>query len=213
MSNQFNFQIDNDEWMPIYFELENINTESRVRNVELPETSVVHHPQKPQYRKFENFTSGAGHSFFKDTDLSTATPRSNDGDGHRDHLITVPSQTLKMINARSFSFREEILQEWEGRVVEITKTDFTANLINLTSGEREEQEKVSLPISELAEDDLRRMAIGSIFRWIIGYRYRPSGSKERTSRIILRRLPVWTKSEIKSAEEKARNVVESLAWD
>ena len=108
--------------------------------------------------------------------------------------------------------REVILQEWEGQVQEVLARTFTARLVDLTSKESEETEEVDLPLDDLSESDKASIAPGSIFRWIIGHRYR-DGEKERFTRVIVRRLPIWTAQEIRAADEEAESLHKSLFGD
>ncbi len=102
------------------------------------------------------------------------------------------------------------LQEWEGYVVEIGDEEFVARLIDLTAGHSHETEEADIPLAELSEDDIRRMKVGSIFRWVIGYERSPGGSKKRVSRIVFRDLPKVTESDLRRAREWARDMAKWL---
>ena len=54
-------------------------------------------------------------------------------------------------------------QEWEGYVVAINGTEFTARLVDLTAGSSYEEEEAEIPLEEVSEADTQRMQIGSIF--------------------------------------------------
>ena len=81
------------------------------------------------------------------------------------------------------------LQEWEGYVLEVGDTDFIARLVDMTAGASHEGEEAVIPRTELSEGEDAKMSAGSVFRWVIGYRWSPEGTKERVSRIVLRDLP------------------------
>ncbi len=104
-----------------------------------------------------------------------------------------------------------LLQEWEGYVIEIGEDDFTVRLLDLTAGSSHEEEEAVIPLSEISEDDLKRLCLGSIFRWVIGYERSASGTKQRVSRIVFRELPVVTKQDIAEGEEWARRVAQLWA--
>ena len=104
-----------------------------------------------------------------------------------------------------------LLQEWEGHVTEIGEDDFTVRLLDLTAGSSHEEEEAVIPLSEISEDDLKRLCLGSIFRWVIGYERSASGTKQRVSRIVFRELPVVTKQNIAEAEERARKTAQLWA--
>jgi hypothetical protein len=105
--------------------------------------------------------------------------------------------------------REEVLQEWEGQVQEVGERVFSARLVDLTAGEKEETEESDLPIDDLVEADRGLLVPGAVFRWIIGYRW-SNGEKERFTRVVIRRLPIWTEQEIKAADREAAELHRAL---
>lgn len=106
--------------------------------------------------------------------------------------------------------REVKLQEWEGQVQEVGSNYFSARLVDLTAGENEETEEAELPLDDLIESDRALLVPGAVFRWIIGYRYM-YGQKERFTRVVIRRLPMWTEQEIRSADRAAADLYEALS--
>ena len=126
-----------------------------------------------------------------------------------DAIINFPdlAQVPRTVPQASF----HLLQEWEGHVTEIGEDDFTVRLLDLTAGSSHEEEEAVIPLSEISEDDLKRLHLGSIFRWVIGYERSASGTKQRVSRIVFRELPVVTKQDIAEAEERARKTAQSWA--
>lgn len=104
-----------------------------------------------------------------------------------------------------------LLQEWEGYVIEIGEDDLTVRLLDLTAGSSHEEEEAVIPLSEISEDDLKRLRLGSIFRWVIGYERSASGTKRRVSQLGFRDLPVMTKQDIAEGEEWARRVAQLWA--
>src|SRR5208337_3395205 len=105
--------------------------------------------------------------------------------------------------------REVVLQEWEGQVQEVGERVFSARLVDLTQDSKEETEETDLPIEDLGEADRGLVIPGAIFRWIIGYRW-TNGEKERFTRVVIRRLPIWTEQEIKSADQEAAELHNAL---
>lgn len=106
--------------------------------------------------------------------------------------------------------REVKLQEWEGQVQEVGSHYFSARLVDLTADEKEETEEVELPLDDLIESDRALLVPGAVFRWIIGYRYM-YGQKERFTRVVIRRLPMWTEQEISAADREAADLYEALS--
>ncbi len=124
-------------------------------------------------------------------------------------VIALPDLAQDSPTLPQVSFHQ--LQEWDGYVIEIGEDDFTVRLLDLTAGSSHEEEEAVIPLSEISEDDRKRMRLGSIFRWVIGYERSASGSKQRVSRIVFRELPVVTKQDIAEGEEWARKVAQSWA--
>jgi hypothetical protein len=99
------------------------------------------------------------------------------------------------------------LQEWEGFVVSVSKDTFTARLTDLTNPSSMDSEEADIPLNDLDDADQSRIAEGAIFRWVIGYRRSKGGTRERSSRIVLRHLPCWTKREL----DKNRQI--AIEWE
>jgi len=95
------------------------------------------------------------------------------------------------------------IQEWEGYVTAITPTHMIANLVELTPGSDRATLEAEIPLEELSEFDVEKVAVGSVFRWAIGYQRSPSGTKMRGSQIIFRDLPQLTRRELQEAEIEA----------
>ncbi len=124
-------------------------------------------------------------------------------------IIDLPDPTKVSRTVPQASFHP--LQEWEGYVIEMGRDDFTARLLDLTAGSSQEEEEAVFPLAEISEDDLKRLRLGSIFRWVIGYERSASGTKRRVSQIVFRDLPVVTKQDIAEAEERARKTAQLWA--
>jgi hypothetical protein len=125
-----------------------------------------------------------------------------------DKEITSLFPVIPKIRSRITTFTP--LQEWEGYVLEIGKETFTARLIDLTTDSKQEEEEADFHILDLSDTDKQLLQVGAIFRWAIGYRRTNSGSKERVSSIVFRRLPAWTDREIKENQKKAKKLSATL---
>ena len=101
-------------------------------------------------------------------------------------------------------------QEWEGHVVAINETDFTARLVDLTAGGTYEEEEAEIPLEEISDSDAARLKIGSIFRWVIGFKRSALGQKERTSLIVFRDLPAMSRSDEQSGKAWAARIREAF---
>lgn len=79
------------------------------------------------------------------------------------------------------------LQEWEGVITEVRDNVILANLIDITRNGTTFDETAEIPIEEVSDDDRAHVVRGAIFRWVIGYARKPSGTKMRGSIIYFRR--------------------------
>lgn len=104
------------------------------------------------------------------------------------------------------------LQEWEGVVLEIHGDVFTAHLNDITCKDNP-PEMGNFIVEDIRKDDLKLMREGAVFRWIIGYEIKKSGNKRRSSQLVFRRLPLWSKREIDEADREAQQLMESIPWE
>ncbi len=104
------------------------------------------------------------------------------------------------------------LQEWEGYVQSVSDNEFTASLFDITNKRETEDEEADFSIDDLTEDDKKLLKPGAVFRWLIGYR-NIGGTKERSSKIVFRRLPQWTDSDFDAAEKKADFFARKTKWE
>ena len=105
------------------------------------------------------------------------------------------------------------LQEWEGYVLEVGQTEFSARLVDRTARNVLESEIADFPIADVSDDDRPLLTVGGVFRWVIGYERSRGGTKRRVSQVTFRRMPAWSRKELKQAESTAKHLTETLAWD
>lgn len=105
------------------------------------------------------------------------------------------------------------LQEWEGFVLEIGEETFLARLTDITAGNRVADEQAEFLIDDLEDDDRRRIAVGGIFRWVIGYQRALGGTKKRVSHVVFRRAPQWTVEDLQIAKEEGKSLADALLWE
>jgi hypothetical protein len=129
--------------------------------------------------------------------------------------ISRPSErsNLKPRQNKSRSSSLTPSQEWEGYVESIGRETFTINLTNVrdTSGSITDQAEFEL--RELPENDQKRLEIGSVVRWIVGFERLSNDTRQRVSRIHLRRLPVFSRRDYDEAFEDAGSLLEGLVLD
>lgn len=105
----------------------------------------------------------------------------------------------------------ELLQQWEGCVLSISRDTFTASLYDLTNTRGVADEEAEFSIEDVSDSDLHLLREGAIFRWLIGYRKRPSG-KVSESKLVFRRMPVWRREDLDRARAEAISISESIQW-
>ncbi len=103
------------------------------------------------------------------------------------------------------------LNEWEGVVESINVADgtFFARVDDLTDPSIP-QEIGDCFLEDIRQDDLVLLRSGAIFRWVIGMRENEFGTLERTSRIVFRRLPAYSNSDIEAADARAERIASAI---
>ena len=104
----------------------------------------------------------------------------------------------------------QVLQEWEGYVVEMRSDEFVACLVDRTAGSTHEEEEAVIPLAAVPPGDVDTIAIGSIFRWVIGYERAEAGTKKRVSRIVFRDRPRMTERDFREGRRWARETVRAF---
>jgi hypothetical protein len=106
-----------------------------------------------------------------------------------------------------------VLQQWEGVVTEVYSDSFLTNLVDLTAGETDVSDEAELPMGDLSADDRKILQQGAVFRWLIGYRISPRGTRERISSIFFRRVAGPTEDQISEMKKEARQLAASIRWE
>lgn len=109
--------------------------------------------------------------------------------------------------------REDILvslQKWEGTVLRVKNDKFICRLKDLTVPGADEVAEI--PIKEVSDADIDYLNEGAIFEWHIGYKEYKSGTKQRVSTIIFRKLPMWDERELEEARAEGKKLIEDIEW-
>jgi hypothetical protein len=122
---------------------------------------------------------------------------------------------------RPFVFLEEqalqpaeefvVFQDWEGVVETVGAETFHARLRDQTRNEGYASEIAELPIADVSADDRELLRPGAIFYLTLGRVTRASGRQERVGRLVFRRLPAWTPSTFRRAQQRAERLSQFLA--
>lgn len=98
--------------------------------------------------------------------------------------------------------RFKALQLFEGTVAEADEDAFVATLRDQTDPAQPLQ-RATISIDNVWESDRDLIAPGAVFYWSIGYQIQPHGQRSLTSTMRFRRLPAWTASDLRRAEDIA----------
>lgn len=101
-------------------------------------------------------------------------------------------------------------QKWEGRVLDVDTSAFTAIVTDVKGGPDEEE--VEFDLEEVSPGDLGLVKPGAIFYWSIGYYTEPSGQRSRSSILVFRRLPAWSTKDLDQARNQAEELRHRLGW-
>ena len=104
----------------------------------------------------------------------------------------------------------QVLQEWEGYVVEMRSDEFVARLVDLTAGSTHEEEEAVIPLAAVSDCAVDTIAIGGIFRWVIGYERAEAGTRKGVSRIVFRDLPRMTERDFREGRRWARETLRAF---
>ncbi len=91
-------------------------------------------------------------------------------------------------------------QEWVGRVTAIHEEEFDARLRDLANGNRE---VATIDLEEIGPQDRKRVRVGSLFHWVLGYERSVSGTRSNVSRIVFLDPPRPTQRDLEAGLEWA----------
>lgn len=101
--------------------------------------------------------------------------------------------------------------EWEGVVLDLKGLTFTARLKNVKGAEVNFSEAAEFDIADVPIGDRDLLLPGGIFRWVVGLESR-SGTRQKYSRIVFRRLPAWTARSLNKADSSLKELVAGINW-
>lgn len=105
-----------------------------------------------------------------------------------------------------------VLQRWEGYVRSVGTEFITAEVINLDS-EDKSPEEIEVDWTDIDEGDRSLVEPGAVFYWHVGYSKTAGGQDIKGSVFRFRRLPAWTRAEIKAAKSFAEKILGIFARD
>ncbi len=103
--------------------------------------------------------------------------------------------------------RFELLQEFECTVDDVVEGTVCLTLRDLTQRSRPE-EVADVDMMEFSDSERDSVQPGAVFYWMIGYRTRVGGMRERVSFFRARRLPAMTRSQEHAIDVEAERLCE-----
>ena len=117
----------------------------------------------------------------------------------------VPIKIVPFLDALKGSFK--MLQQWDGRVVEIRGSEFTAIITDKTNPDVEDQ-FVAVDTEDITPNEVTLIEPGAVFYWSIGFFDYPGRGRSRESRIRFRRLMGPSKADIARSEKIGKKFAE-----
>ncbi len=98
-------------------------------------------------------------------------------------------------------------QLWEGTVIERQNGSFIARVNDRTNPSNPD-EVVIFEFDELSQEDKKLVEPGASFYWTIGTERSPAGTIRNVEMVSFRRLPRWSSSSVREAEQEAREIAQ-----
>lgn len=134
---------------------------------------------------------------FRSNDLIEAfvIPRTKSASAPRDKFIT--------------------LHKWQCFVEDIRREEgvFIGRIQDGPARSNSDDHVMEFPFDDVAEDDLPLVREGAVFLWYVGRAISVSGQTTRGSRVIFRRLPVWTDEDKEESRREAKRIAKRLRWE
>lgn len=115
-----------------------------------------------------------------------------------DQIRKTPSSTGKIV-------------EWEGVVESLENDKFHCKLRVVKGSNVDFEEFTTLDIDQISEGDRDLVKPGALFRLVIGMKA-ISGTREKFSRVVFRRLPAWNSQSIDQAQKHLKNIFQGINW-
>jgi hypothetical protein len=103
-----------------------------------------------------------------------------------------------------------VLNKWQGQVIDVTETSFTAALYDLNKTDIVEQAEFA--INEVSSEDTRLIRSGAVFYWYILQHDTRTGDRDQMSRIWFQRSGRMSREIHEAAQERVNDVWRSFGW-
>jgi hypothetical protein len=116
--------------------------------------------------------------------------------------LPIPLPPTKSASTERFT----LLQQWEGTILRVGAEELTATLSDHTDTNAAE-EQADFSWDEISEDDRALVKPGAVFYCSLGYlKNLETGQISKASRVVFRRLPAWSRRDLKRVETLAESL-------
>ncbi len=138
----------------------------------------------------------------------------SDGVRILEQVLPVAPLQLAHLHHLQLKSRLEVLQSWEGIVIDIDEErgEFKARLSDLTNRGGDESEAI-FDKRDVGANEIDLLRVGGIFQWLVGYRKHSYGQMERVSAIVFRRLPAWHAEDLARAQSEGEAIAAAFGAD
>lgn len=114
-----------------------------------------------------------------------------------------PSRTATIGSANRAEDRraQVITHQWEGTVQSVSGDSFAAVLRSLSEQPGTSEKVADIPVEDVSADDRELLSEGAVFYWTVGQSVSLRGTMERFSSIRFRRLPLWSRKDLKQVAD------------
>lgn len=167
-------------------------------------------PAETRNEEFAPFITSTGQTAEQSLD-DTQRVRSESSSPRNDQTNEVPrppeSPRLVRLPPRILPRKQfQVIQRWEGIVTDVDDKTLTASLEDLTN-DGNPTEIATIDLREIPDEDLSLAVKGACFYWSVGFITSSQGvTIRRFSELRFRRLPAWSKSEIKRIQAEAKQM-------
>jgi hypothetical protein len=138
-------------------------------------------------------------------------PRTSKFTLFRDGGFVKPPQSMTLRAWRALPTSAGKTFEWEGIVSALLDNKFEARLMNVKGASQNFSECAEFELQDVPLGDRDLVQLGAVFRWVIGQESR-SGTRQKYSKIVFRRLPAWTQRSLAKAEKQLGLTMNAISW-
>ncbi|MEG3620150.1 hypothetical protein V5T82_16925 [Magnetovibrio sp. PR-2] len=166
----------------------------------------------PVYFEDDTISAEAMPVFSRTPEVGPSAPRNADykdtaAEGNGPHIRT-RKKVARASNHHAVRF--DVLSNWEGVITAVEQTKFYASIRKTNSDLSVAEDGVEIGIDEVDHGDLDLLKEGSIFYLTVGVIHPPGQGRQKTTRLVFRRMPRWGKRDLERADAVADELWRSL---